>query len=262
MSRKAKGIPLKVNTRMFQSNENFDVANTILTVEVSKRKKNTKSQRKILNSVRRNQSMERIFGKDVVDKMKANNDPKAKQSHVTRQRSNTSKCAPPPKLVTKEHIIVPPPPPPPPPPSMKPSKCPLSTDNTKVPLLRMNMSMNPSQRPLSFDGDDLASAISKLRKVNVPPIQELTENKENASNGLAIPHLNINTNNNSGSLSARPMAPMPIVGNDIAMALGRLRKVNSPAVNQASNKEEEKKDGMSVSEIFAKIRKEKANNDE
>lgn len=72
MSRTIKGSPLKVNAKLFDSSENFDVANTILHAESPKKRKITKGQQKIMKDSRRSESMQKIFGKEVVDKMNAN----------------------------------------------------------------------------------------------------------------------------------------------------------------------------------------------
>ena len=105
-----KAVPLK----FIDHGENLDVANNIMSVEMSGNKTPKSSRRKAstMSSQRRSASIERIFEKQKSSSEKQVKQQLQKQLHELREREQLLKSRPDPNINVPQNKLPPPPPPP------------------------------------------------------------------------------------------------------------------------------------------------------
>jgi TolA-binding protein len=169
-SRKKQARPLKaVPLKFVNQGENLDVANSIMSVEMSALKPSTRtpkiSRRKAstMSSTRRSASIERIFEKQKSSEEKVKQELQ-KQLQELRQKEQELKYDTAPAKVAAN---LPPPPPPPP----------IASLPIKPREIKPSMRIKPCYTLYSFDQSDIQDIRSKLRKVNREPVKVEEEKK-------------------------------------------------------------------------------------
>lgn len=191
-SRKRQAKPLKAAPMKFiNQGENLDVANSIMSVEMSGNKapktpKVSRRKASTMSSQRRSASIERIFEKQksAEDKIKIE---LQKQLQELRQKEQELKSQakapapkafippPPPPPPPAKKACIPPPPPPPPPMALKPRK--IAPGKEVKP--EQKKAKNSSAPVFQIEQNDILNIRAKLRKVNKeapkPPVVETSD---------------------------------------------------------------------------------------
>ena len=180
-SRKRQAKPLKAAPMKFiNQGENLDVANSIMSVEMSgikapKTPKVSRRKASTMSSQRRSASIERIFEKQksAEDKIKIELQKQLQELRHKEQelKSQTAVQAPAPKAFIPlpppppppaKKVCIPPPPPPPPPMALKPRKI-APGKEVKANLKKVS---NASTPVFQIEQNDILNIRSRLRKVN------------------------------------------------------------------------------------------------
>ena len=188
-SRKKQAKPLKaVPLKFVNQGENLDVANSIMSVEMSGTKTPKVSRRKAstMSSQRRSASIERIFEKQKSGGEKQVKQELQKQLQELRQKEQELKSkpmavAPPPPPPPPPMMVLPPPPPPPPallpppPPPPKPHVM-VKGKSTNAPAKKSN---NGGAPMFAIEQSAILDIRSRLRKVKTEPVIEQPKQEKN-----------------------------------------------------------------------------------
>ena len=178
-SRKKQAKPLKaVPLKFVNQGENLDVANSILSVEMSGTKTPKQSRRKAstMSSQRRSASIERIFSKKQESKSKQELQKQLQELRQKEEQLTKPKVAafipPPPPPPPPANLLPPPPPPPPPPATLKKPEMPKERKIAPVKSsgqLPMKKEVNGSVPMFAIEQSTIQNIRSRLRKVNTQP---------------------------------------------------------------------------------------------
>ena len=179
-SRKKQAKPLKaVPLKFVNQGENLDVANSILSVELSGTKTPQKQSRRkasTMSSQRRSASIERIFSKKQESKSKQELQKQLQELRQKEEQLTKPKVPafvpPPPPPPPPATLLPPPPPPPPPPPTLKKPELPKErkiAPGKSTGQLPMTKEVNGSVPKFAIEQSTIQNIRSRLRKVNTQP---------------------------------------------------------------------------------------------
>ncbi|EAY02386.1 hypothetical protein TVAG_030590 [Trichomonas vaginalis G3] len=183
-----KAVPLK----FVKEGENLDVANSIMSVEMSgaSKTKTPKVSRtrksSTMSSQRRSASIERIFEKQKQSETKIKED---LQKHLQELRAKEHSLMAPPPPVSK---LPPPPPPPPPPVSLAPKVRKIAPSKTIIPKGAVN-------QMAAISLGEITKGKSSLRKVHSQEIPEVKKDEDDVLDLIKFklqqirPHLEVSS---------------------------------------------------------------------